>query len=274
MTTTVLILSILISVGGKLLIDYGDVVGKEEDMMHMSDVEGSLVKLRGSMLSLLEAEDTNTRIINRFTLGTPGNAYLAVARSSGVLRMDPCPAGFQISVHKEAGGSRSLIDSVSGSIVYTARNYYFNERVYLFEGGGILMEEYSFLAMSSTPSVMLREMEDGESALSLNLYGMTGNEWTMTGIDTIVMTVTMDSYAYTTMDLEDGEDIVIRTIGVGLQGWADYLRSFLGSHGFTEGSGFTVTEPADWSDTTLPLEVTITGLESLSLRTGIMEVTL
>jgi len=86
MVTAVLLLSIFLSVGSNYLLEHGDNVGKEEDMVHAAYVEDSFLNTRSSMSSLLKAADTKTVIIERFTLGTSGNPYLGVARSSGKTR--------------------------------------------------------------------------------------------------------------------------------------------------------------------------------------------
>ena len=97
MVTAVLLLSIFLSVGSNYLLEYGKILGKEKDMEHSTDVEESLLRTRASMSVLLDSEDLNTVIIDRYTLGTFGNPYLTVARSSCTLTIDPDPSFFQIT---------------------------------------------------------------------------------------------------------------------------------------------------------------------------------
>ena len=108
--TTVLLMSIALSFGGSMLMDYGEVVGKEDEMTHVASIQDSFIRLRTSMYSLLEGEDTSATIINRITLGTYGNPYLAVSRASGTLTIDPTNDRFSVSiVFKDAGGNVGLI---------------------------------------------------------------------------------------------------------------------------------------------------------------------
>ena len=124
MVTSVMLLSIFLSVGSSYILDYGDVVGKESDMAHAADIEESFLRSRASMNSLLRAQDTRTFIIDRYTLGTVGNPYLTVARSSGTLYADPDPDSFQFQIILDDGVNEVVLNTVNGLMAYES-NYYF-----------------------------------------------------------------------------------------------------------------------------------------------------
>ena len=172
MVTSVLLLSIFLSVGSSYLLDHGKVVGKESDMAHATDIEESFLRTRASMRSLLKSRDTNTFIYDRYTLGTPGNPYLTVARSSGTLYADPDPDAFQLQVVLIDGASENILNTVNGVMVYESNNYYFHDQVYYFTAGGVVLEQYGSQVMSATPDIDLQSTMSGYQ-IQFFLYGIT-----------------------------------------------------------------------------------------------------
>jgi hypothetical protein len=272
MVTAVLLLSLAVSVGGRLLISYGEVQGKEMDMEHTDDVQDSLLSLRGSMYTLLDAGDTRTQIVNRLTLGTFGNPYLAVARSSGTLTIKPQSSEFSITVLVGPSGSESLMDQVSGSVVYDGNMYYFEDHAYHFEGGGVLLDEGGSRAMASPPAFELRETPGGYGVI-LSFYGMGGNEVSISGIETVIMKVRMETYTAHQFDLE-GDSVRLRINSYAELVWKDYFTQMLTAAGLTSGVDYVITDPVDWNDSSQFLDIELRGMDFLTERMGIMEVTI
>ncbi|MFW3145808.1 MAG: hypothetical protein ACMUIE_03235 [Thermoplasmatota archaeon] len=273
MVTSVLILSIALSVGSSYLLDYGEIVGKEDDMTHLADVQESLLRIRASMNSLLVAGDTDTLIINRMTLGTNGNPYLTVARSSGTLTQNSNPNHFYMELVLESGGSEMVLDSLSGAITYESNNYYFHDQTYYFTAGGVILEQYGSYVMSSYPDISISPTPSGYS-MELNLFGLTGEYWKISGIESMPLTIRMAGRSSVQEDLIAGDVLSIRVNGIGEQAWYDYFRGFLTEKGFSEGSDFTVDPPADWTDPNDKLEVDLTMITQMASRFGEMEVTI
>lgn len=267
--TAVILMSLGAAVGGKLLLNYGETIGKEDDMIHISDVGDSFIRIRGSMYSLLDSGDTRSMIVSRITLGTAGNPYLAVARSSGKLSYEVSRDNFHITFYRSSGGVEALIDSASGSMTYQSNNYYFNDQTLQFSGGGIVVDEYGFKAMSAPPSAnMIRGVDT--YGIEMDVYGMSGHSWSVSGIDAIPLGITMSGFSHTSLDLSAGESIIIRVSGEVRYAWSAYLRSYLGGLGLTEGAAgdFVITSFADHED------IELTELAFFECNVGVMEVSI
>jgi len=267
--TAVILMSLAAAVGGRLLLDYGETIGKEDDMIHVSDVEDSFIRLRGSMYSLLESEDTRSTIISRVTLGTTGNPYLTVARSSGKLSYEASRDNYHISFYKSFGGVDTLIDSASGSLTYQSNNYYYDDQSLQFSGGGIVVDEYGYKAMTAPPSTNLIRGVD-EYGIEMNVYGMSGYSWSVTGIDAIPLSVIMEGFSQTSLELEAGESIIIRVSGEVRYAWSSYFSSYLGGLGLVEGAAndFVIGSYADHED------IELVDLAFFECNVGVMEVSL
>jgi hypothetical protein len=272
MVTAVLLLSLAVSVGGRLLISYGEAQGKEMDMEHLDDVQDSLQRTRGSMYTLLDAGDTRTQIVNRITLGTFGNPYLAVARSSGTLSIRPDPTDFTVSVLAGPSGSESLLDEVSGSIVFEGSLYYYQDQDYHFEGGAVIVDQGGFRAISSPPAFELRETPGGFGVF-LSFYGMAGGAVSLSGIETIVMKVRMESYTAHRFDLS-GDSVRIRVNSNAEMVWRDYFLERFKTHNLVAGADYVITNPVDWTSPAQFLDIELRGMDYLNERMGIMEVTI
>lgn len=247
--SAVLIMSILLSLSGRLIISYGDVVGKEMDMEHACDLEDSFVRIRMSMRALLEAEDTNTVIVNRVTLGTFGNPYLAVARSSGILHLDPRPQDFSLSIilrDNLAGGQR-VINTYTGSLEYRSNNYYFHDQNYLLQAGAVILEEYGSYSVSSPPSLIFEERISGTYSLRMNGFGLSGEEWSIAGFESITTVTRMLSSSSFQIAPSSNEDVIIRVTGPTRFAWADHLSSRFLEMGFG-GGDFNIVDGGSYAD--------------------------
>ncbi|MDG6224507.1 MAG: hypothetical protein QCI82_03240 [Candidatus Thermoplasmatota archaeon] len=272
MVTAVILLSLAVSVGGRLLISYGEAQGKEMDMEHISDVEDSLLNMRGSMYTLLDAKDSRTTVVNRLTLGTFGNPYLAVARSSGSLEVRPDRDRFFCSLYAGPTGSEILLDTVTGSIKYDSELFYFEDQDYYFEGGAIIIDESGYRTMSSFPSVELRETPTGWG-IALSFYGLGSEPFSVSGIESISAEVSLQSYTSRTLTLSEATDsIMLRINSFSEQSWKAYFDSFLGGKGLVNGVHYSFTDPVDWEDTTQFLEVRIDTMQYISYDMGVMGV--
>ena len=241
MVTAVLMLSIALSVGGNMLLKYGEVVGKESDMEHASGVEDSFLRLRTSMSALLEGQDTDTTIVNRLTMGTYGNPYLGVARSSGQMSMTPNPDLFQMTISIKTATSETTLNTVNGVIRYHINNYYFQDQTFTYLGGGTIREEYGQTVMTSAPPIFV--VRSGSVwGLELRSYSMTGDSWSVSGIDTVMMSVQMDGYSDIYRDIKAGQTIVLKVDGYGEDAWADHFRGYLEAAGLAPGTDFTVID--------------------------------
>ena len=267
--TAVILLSLAAAVGGRLLLDYGESIGKEDDMIHISDVEDSFIRLRGSMYSLLDSEDTRSTIVSRVTLGTSGNPYLTVARSSGKLSYDVGTDNFDIAFYRNVGGVEVLIDSASGSITYESNNYYFDDQSLIYSGGGIVVDEYGFKAMSAPPSIKMERGFDSYG-ISMNIYGMSGYSWSISGIDAIPLSITMNAFSQTALNMGGGETIIVRISGEVRNAWSAYLRAYLSSLGLTEGAAddFLITSYGDHQD------IELKTMSFFVCNVGVMEVSI
>jgi hypothetical protein len=273
MVTSVLLLSIFLSVGSSYLLDYGKVVGKENDMAHASDIEESFLRTRASMRSLLKARDTKTFIYDRYTLGTPGNPYLTVARSSGTLSADPDPDSFQMQIVIEDGASENILNTVNGVMTYESNNYYFHDQIYHFTAGGVVLEQYGSQVMSATPDIDLLSTPGGNQ-IRIFLYGITNTYWRISGIESLPVSHKLAGSSEIDETILPGQSVSFRINGVGERAWYDYMRGMLVDNGMTEGVDFTATAPADWDDPLDEVEIDITAVTELYARIGEMEVTL
>jgi hypothetical protein len=273
MVTAVLMLSIILSVGGRLLLDYGEMVGKDEDMLHAVDVSDSLMSTRGSMGSLLRSSDTENSILNRITLGTFGNPYLGVARSSGSLEYYPQPENFEMIVVLEDGVNERMLNTISGSLTFTSNNFYYHDQQYIFQAGGIVVEEYGYFAMSTNPTTEVIETSTGW-AYEMMLYTMTGGQWTVSGIESVALNIQMAGFSDLLIEPAAGEIVSLRINCHGEQAWEGFFRSQLTLNGLVENTDFTITTPSDWDSATEFLEIDMLGLERFSARIGEMEVTI
>jgi hypothetical protein len=273
MVTTVLMLSIILSVGGRLLLDYGEIVGKDDDMVHAADVSDSLMSVRSSMGTLLRSGDTESRILNRVTLGTFGNPYLGVARSSGTLDYSPDPDSFQMSVYLEDGGNERLLNTISGSLTFTSNNFYYHDQTFLFQGGGIVLDEYGFRAMSTNPTSDVSRTPTGWT-YSVILFSLTGSQWSISGIESVALNIGMAGLADLVLEPSAGQVVSLRINCPGEEAWEDHFRNDLVKNGLVENTDFIITQPADWNSTSDYLEVELQGMERFVANIGEMEVSL
>lgn len=271
MVTSVLLLSLVLAVSGRLMLDYGEAMGKEDDMAHASDVEGSLLKTRGSMYTLLENEETSTTLINRITLGTFGNPYLGVGRSSGRLEYSSDPDMFHMEILLDDGITERLVDSVSGVLSYESNNFYFHDQTYVFEGGAIVLEEYGMQTMKAPPALEYENIGTGWS-LELGMYGMAGGYWVVSGIESVSLSTRLEGYSEQTIEPSSGESIVIRINSPHEKAWESYIRSYFLEKGLTENSDFVITPPSDYSSTAEFLDVELLTIKDLTYYLGDMEV--
>jgi hypothetical protein len=272
MVTAVILLTLAVSVGGRLLISYGEAEGKEMDMEHVSDVEDSMLNMRGSMYTLLGAHDTRTTIVNRVSLGTFGNPYLAVARSSGTMVVDQSQDEFSITVLMGPSGSETMLDTVSGSMVYVGDLYYFEDHDYHFEGGAIIVDEGGFREMSSWPSIELVETPSGHG-IYLSFYGFGSNRLSISGIESIIMEVQLESFTARSIQLT-GQSVTIRVNSFAEEVWKGYFEDLMSQGGMVNGIDYMISDPTDWTDVDDYLQIEIRNLQFLDLDMGVMGVSL
>ncbi len=270
MVTSVLLLSLLLSVGGKLLLDQGEIQGKEDDMLHVADVESSMLRTRSSMLVLQENQDHSMVIMNRVTLGTYGSPYLGVARSSGELSFDPSSDEYHMGIYLEEGGTRSLLNSINGQLKFESNNFYYHDQNLFFQSGGIVRDEYGSYAVAWSPSI---DIIKGPSTWAIygNIYGMTGSKWSITGIESISMIIRMAGSSDVSHVLSAGQTIVLVYDGDTNSAWEEWWRSTAQLNGLTVGTDIDLTWPSGISG---PLEVELISLESIKLNIGDMEVSI
>jgi hypothetical protein len=273
MVTAVLLMSIALSVGSSYILDHGDNIGKEEDLIHASDVENSFLMTRASMNSLLRAEDTMTVIVERFTLGTYGNPYLAVARSSGSLTIDPDPLEFQISVFVESVGSERELNSVNGALIFASNNYYYHDQDLYFTAGSVILEQYGSEVMTAVPDIQLVD-NLGDLQIHMGLYGITSSYSKIAGIESLPISIRMAGNSLIEENILPGESLSIRINGLGEKAWYDHMRTFLSSNGLTDGVDFTITAPADWNDPNDYVEIDMGTVDTVIMNIGEMEVTM
>lgn len=271
MVTAVILFSLLLSAGSSYLVQYGEIVGKEEDMEHASDVEEAMLRIRTSMNSLITSRDTNTMILNRVTLGTPGNPYLTVARSSGVMTNTPDPSTFYLELVVKSGGTETVLNSVNGALTCQSNNYYFHDQTHHFTGGGIVLEQHGSEVMSSSPDITVSRTGSGYS-LQLYLYGMAGEYWKISGIESLPLKVSMAGYSDIDREIDPTDTFALRVNGLGEKAWNDYMQGYLTERGMAEGTDFILNPPTDWDDPSQELEIEFPGIESVFARIGDMEV--
>jgi hypothetical protein len=272
MVTAVLLLSIFLTVGSNYLIEHGDNVGKEEDMVHATDIEDSFLNTRSSMSSLLKADDIMTVILERFTLGTAGNPYMAVARSSGSLVIDPESSTFQMSLVKESPAGDRELNNVNGALYYTANNYYFHDQDYHFTAGGVILEQYSSQVMTAPPDLMLVDAS-GSTQFHMDLFGITSSYKKLSGIESLPVSIRMAGSSLVEESFGAGETLSIRINGLGEKGWYDHMLTYLLASGLSQGVDFMITAPLDWDSTAEYVEIELLTIDNLVARIGEMEVT-
>lgn len=273
MVTAVLLMALFLSVGSNLLVSYGENLGNDDDREHMTDVEESMLRLRTSMKSLLKSEDTDTIMVNRFTLGTPGSPYLGVARSSGTLSHTTDPSDFQMKVVVESAGSETILNTVNGAMVFESNNYYYHDQELSFISGGIVKDQEGFETMSSYPDISLLRTATGYS-MDMFLFGMTGGFWKVTGIDSMILSVSMIGYSEIDRVIGAGELLSIRINGIGESSFNEMFENIFGAFNLVSGVDYQINVPVDWDDPAQELEIELLSLESLSARICEMEVTL
>lgn len=273
MVTAVLLMSLFLSAGSNLLISYGEDLGKDLDREHMTDVEESMLRLRTSTKSLLKAEDTDTVMVNRFTLGTTGNPYMTVARSSGTLMHTTDPSDFNLEIVVQDGGTEEVLNSVNGALRFESNNYYYHDQDMTFTSGGIIKEQHGFESMSSYPDISLMRTSTGYS-LDMFLFGMAGEYWKISGIDSMILSVSMVGYSEIEREMDIGEVFSIRINGYGERSWYEMFNNTLNDFELVSGADYNINTPADWSDPAQELEIELLTLESLYARVCEMEVTL
>jgi len=254
------------------LISYGEAEGKESDMEHVSDVEDSLMNVRGSMYTLLDSSDTRTSIVNMVTLGTFGNPYLAVARSSGTLEVEPSQDRFFAMVMVGPSGSETMVDLVGGNMVYEGDIYYFEDHDYHFEGGAVIVDEGGSKAMSSWPSIDLVETPTGHG-IYLSMYGMGSNRLSISGIESVILSVRLESFTSRSLALS-GESVTLRINSFSEEVWKGYFTDLLMGESLVAGVDFIITDPADWNDPSDFLEVEIRDMEFINMDIGVMGVSI
>jgi hypothetical protein len=225
------------------------------------------------MKALLKAEDTDTVMVNRFTLGTPGNPYMGVARSSGSLSHSTDPSDFQISLVVESGGSETILNNVNGAMIFESNNYYYHDQDLSFVSGGIVKEQQGFETMSSYPDISLLKTSTGYS-MDMFLFGMTGGFWKITGIESTILSVTMVGYSEIDQVMAPGDVLSIRINGIGERSFNEMFENTFGQFDLVSGVDYQINVPADWDDPAQELEVELLTLETLSARICEMEVTL
>jgi len=272
MVTAVLLMSIFLSVGSNYLLEHGDNVGKEEDMVHAAYVEDSFLNTRSSMSSLLKAGDMRTVIIERFTLGTPGNPYIGVARSSGSLTIDPETSTFQLSLVRRSGLTETDLNTVNGGLHFISNNYYFHDQDYMFTAGGIVMEQYGSQVMTVPPDMQLVDAS-GKLQLNMDMFGITSSYRKVAGIESIPVSIRMAGSSLVEESFGPGESLVMRVNGLGEKAWHDNMRVFLETNGLVDGADFTITAPLDWNDPAQYVEIEMSAVNELVARIGEMEVT-
>lgn len=271
MVTAVLLLSVFLSVGSNLLLNYGEVVGTEEEVLHLTDVEDSLMKIRNSMLTQVKAGDTYTSIINQVTLGTLGNPFIGQARSSGTIDMIPGSSEFLFQILIDDGGVEIPVNSVNGAINYYCNNYYFNNRGYQLEGGGLFIQENGQLIVNTLPLMDISRTQSDWS-FGLSIFGISGDRFSISGIESIPLSQMMISYQESFQTLAAGQVLVFRINSMSERAWATGFRSYLNEQDLVENSDYSITDPMDWSSSGDHLEVRLTTLSSFDLQIGEMEV--
>jgi hypothetical protein len=264
--TVILLLSIALTLGGNLLLAYGESLGKEEDMLHMTDVEDSFMRMRGSMFTLLEAKDTDSLVVQRFTLGTDGNSYLGIGRSSGKFGMDP--STFEITVGVKTAGILDKINSVSGQITFESRNYYFDDQTMTYQNGAVIVDEYDHKTVADPPPVSIQRYSSG-FGMEFNLYGISGNSFEISGIETTMLKMNMISQSSNFREVRSDESILVIIDSDARDAWEDWFRSYLGENSLVEGAGndFLISTNLDGE-----LEVEIFNSLEVRVVSGIMEV--
>jgi len=273
MATAVMLFALMLSLGSSFLLNYGEVSGKENEMHHLTEIDSSFMRIRNSMLKLTRSEDTSTSIMNRMTLGTPGNPYIGMARSSGEFSMDPDPNHFKMEVVLEDGATDPVLNSVSGSMYYRGNNYYFNDQDYYFEAGGIFINEYDFITRSVMPSVLIQQTQTGW-IMEMEAYDLSSSAWTVTGIETLALRINMAGSFSNVITPFPGQIISLRVNSPNEQAWAAGFREVLRIQGLVEGVDFSLDEPVDWTDPGDHLEVDLLTPENFQFNVGQMEVSL
>jgi len=273
MVTATLLLSIALAVGGRLLLDYGEIQGKELDMEHSNDVEDSMVRSRAAMLALLTREDTVTTLMTRITLGTPGNPYLAVARSSGSLDYDPTPSQFQMQIVVKNLGAERIVNTINGVLTFRSNNYYYHDQQFTFQAGAVLLNEFG-PSVISTPLSMDYYTDSVGWSVNLNLYGFTGERWSLSGIESIPLKISLESYSTISFDPGLNDIVTLRINTLGEEAWRDHLRNHFRDLGLIENTDFRLVLPADYTDPAQVLDIELLTPNTVSFITGEMEVTL
>ena len=153
-------LSSVITIGGIIAVIMGLVVApllliyipkwtKEAEAEHMDEISDSFSNIRGNINKMIENDKINGVSNVRLDLGTQANS-LFLPDSRGTLTLKP--DSHEIIVYN-ANNSIDVYSRSVGSIEYSSNNYEYTDQTYIYENGGVILDQDTGSTMELLPGI-------------------------------------------------------------------------------------------------------------------------
>ena len=232
---------------------------KEKEAEHMDMVANQFSQFKFSIdtLSILKTE--NTALSTPITLGSKELPFLVSSKAYGSIEI--IPDEFKINITNDKGENTSY---TLGALKYTSDNAYYLEQIYIYEAGGVILNQNSGEIVFIQPSIFITSTND----LSFSLVKIipTGEKTSASGYGTYP--VQMKFLKEETLNIYDIEKITIYNSH--LKAWYSYFDNLLKNYNKFDsiqhtpsGDGIIIKfspDPSDPTDDLPNLELHITEI--------------
>ncbi|MEW5759959.1 MAG: hypothetical protein AB1779_04265 [Candidatus Thermoplasmatota archaeon] len=136
---------------------------------HMDEIEGSFRELKSNIESMLLKNDRNFTLTTQFTIGKEENAFFDALNTKGELGHST-----KNKIEVSVGQERYV---AFGTIKFRSMNKYFAQQSYIYEFGGLLLNQSRGGLMKSNPNIL----SVGEN-VSITLINFFGDVYSYSGI--------------------------------------------------------------------------------------------
>ena len=201
---------------------------EEQEGIHMHEVADQFAQLKYAT-DIQTLAQGKTPISSPITLGTEKQSFLTTSRSYGSVYILSDSLTFAIT-NDTSSSTNNL-----GIIKYASKNSYYVNQNYVFEGGGIIINQSQGNIMSSDPSVVLN---DGDFELSFTLINVTafGGKTSVSGYGTYAIKTNYSDSS--NKSIYDINTIVVSTNHP--NAWHLFMNNTLQNLGLSYSSDFTI----------------------------------
>jgi hypothetical protein len=160
-TVAGIIAAIMGFVVAPLLTVYVPIKTKEAEAEHMDDVSDTFVSIRGNINSLIDKNKVNSQSNVRLDMGTDLNNFL-LPDSSGTVNLDPSSHEMKVF---NSNNSLDIYAKSAGSIEYSSNNHEFVDQRYIYESGGVIVDQGAGGTMDLTPGLKITRHTGGKTLL-------------------------------------------------------------------------------------------------------------